>query len=141
MRGEDLDQVLCIEEASFRSPWSRESFEAELKRDYTISLVAVAGKKVVGYLMAWFVADKIHITNVAVHLVWRKRGIGEELIRRVMMGGQGFSWVGLEVRDSNRAAQALYKKLGFREVGIRKNYYVEEREDAILMAKRLQPDV
>jgi len=140
MREEDLDHVLSIEEASFRSPWSRKYFETELEKDFGYCVVAVAEKKVVGYLIAWFVSDKIHVANIAVHPDWRNLGVGEMLIRKVMLDGEGFSWVGLEVRSSNKAARALYKKLGFRDVGIRKDYYVQEREDAVLMLKRLPPE-
>ena len=133
-----MDQVLSIEAISFSSPWSRKSFESELKKEFSISLVALIDNEVVGYLIQWLVADEIHIANIAVHPEWRRHGIGETLLRKVIQENKGFSWMGLEVRRKNRSARALYKKLGFREVGIRKNYYLQEREDAILMVKHLQ---
>ena len=141
MRKADLDEILWIEEASFGSPWSRASFEAELRKEYSTCRVAVAVGRVVGYIVVWYVVDEIHIANVAVHPDWRRQGVAERLISRVLEEGEGFFWVGLEVRSSNRAARALYRKLGFREVGIRRQYYVQEREDAVLMAKRLELEV
>ena len=140
MREEDLDQVMAIEGSSFSSPWSRKSFETELTKEFGIPLVAVVDDSVVGYLIEWLVADKIHIANIAVHPDWRKCGIGEWLMQEVMRNSGEFSWIGLEVRRSNKNARALYAKLGFREVGVRSNYYVQEGEDAILMVKRLVPE-
>jgi ribosomal-protein-alanine N-acetyltransferase len=137
MQDNDIDQIMVIEKLVFSFPWSRKSFEAELKKDFGISLVAVFDNQVVGYLIGWFIADEIHIANVAVHPVWRRRGIAEKLIREVIENIEGFYWIGLEVRRSNLAARALYKKLGFREVGVRRNYYVNEGEDAILMSIQL----
>jgi ribosomal-protein-alanine N-acetyltransferase len=133
----DLEQVLAIEEASFPSPWSWKSFETELRKDFSVSIVADVDDRVVGYLIGWFIADEIHIANIAVHPEWRKRGIGELLIHEIVKMGRGHSWIGLEVRRSNRAARSLYSKLCFREVGVRKNYYAQEGEDAILMVRRI----
>ena len=133
----DLDQVMAIETDSFSLPWSRNSFEVELKKESCFSIVALANYKVVGYLIVWLVADKIHIANIAVHYEWRRHGIAEMLMRIAIQNSKGFSWMGLEVRRTNRAARALYTKLGFIEVGDRKNYYQLEGEDAILMAKYL----
>lgn len=140
MREEDLDQVLTIEETSFSSPWSRKSFEAELKKEFGISLVVLDDNRIVGYLVEWLVADEIHIANIAVHPGWRQRGIGERLMQEVIRNSSGFCWIRLEVRRSNKAARELYAKLGFREVGVRRNYYVQEGEDAILMVLRLVPE-
>ena len=134
----DLDQVRAIETLSFHSPWSRRSFEKELRKEYGEPAVAVADGRVVGYVIVWLIADEIHIANVAVHPAWRRKGVGERLIREALMYKEGFSWVGLEVRDSNAAARALYRKLGFQEVGIRENYYVHEGADAVLMVKELE---
>ena len=137
MREEDLDQVLSIEEASFLSPWSRKSFEVELTKEFGVSLVILDDDRIVGYLVEWLVADEIHIANIAVHSDWRQRGIGEMLMQEVVRNSSGFSWIRLEVRRSNKAARELYAKLEFREVGVRRNYYVQEGEDAILMVRRL----
>jgi ribosomal-protein-alanine N-acetyltransferase len=135
----DLKQVMQIENASFVSPWSRKSFESELKKDFGFSYTATAveDKRVIAYIIGWLVADEIHIANIAVHPQWRRRGIAMVLMQKVIDSYPGFSWIRLEVRRSNLAARNLYRQLGFKEVGIRKRYYVQENEDAILMTKYL----
>jgi len=140
MHEADLDQVMAIETDSFSLPWSRKNFEVELKKEFCFSIVALTNYKVVGYLIVWLVADEIHIANIAVHYEWRRHGIAEMLMRIAIQNSKRFSWMGLEVRRTNRAARALYTKLGFIEVGERKNYYQLEGEDAILMAKVLKAD-
>jgi len=137
MEHEDLDQVLSIEAACFTTPWSRVSFENELSKSHGISTVAVSEGRVAGYLIVWMVADEIHIANIAVHSDWRRQGIGSRMIHQILDNTNGFKWIGLEVRRSNRVARALYKELDFVEVGVCKKYYVIEGEDAILMAKQL----
>ena len=107
MRAADLDQIMAIEEASFKSPWSRQSFEAELAKEYGYPLVAIDGGHVIGYLIQWFVADEIHIANIAVHPQWRRQGVAEAMLQHILQEAQLFSWVGLEVRRSNYAARAL----------------------------------
>jgi ribosomal-protein-alanine N-acetyltransferase len=134
----DLDDVMDIEEISFQTPWSRQSFETELRKEGSVCKVAVAGRDVVGYLIEWIVLDEVHIANIAIHPAWMRRGIGMRLMQNCMDCCDGFSWIGLEVRRSNNAARALYRKLGFQEIGVRKQYYAQEGEDAILMAKSIQ---
>ncbi len=131
----DLDQVTKIENHSFKRPWSRRSFEAELFKDIALSFVACIGEVVVGYIIAWKIIDELHIGNIAVHPDFRKRGIGAMLINYLIERARECRWVRLEVRCSNRAARALYRKLGFIEEGIRCGYY--EDEDAIVMVKEL----
>ena len=137
MGHEDLDQVLSIETACFAMPWSRVSFENELSKTYGIPCVAVRDKTVIGYLIAWMVADEIHIANIAVHPDHRRCGVGRHLVQMLIDRARGFKWISLEVRRSNRVARDLYKELGFLETGVRKQYYAVEGEDAILMTKQL----
>jgi ribosomal-protein-alanine N-acetyltransferase len=137
MRIQDVDQIMQIEEASFIAPWSRKSFEAELCKTEGDSIVALIGDDVVGYLIQWIVEDEIHIANVAVHPAWRRRGIGEFLVRSSMQNRDDISWIGLEVRESNYPAIELYAKLGFKKVGVRRKYYAADGEDAVLMAKSI----
>lgn len=137
MTRSDLKQVMQIENASFVSPWSQKSFESELKKDFGFSYTAVEDKRVIAYIIGWLVADEIHIANIAVHPRWRRRGIAMVLIQKVIELYPGFTWIRLEVRRSNLAARNLYRQLGFKEIGIRKHYYVKENEDAILMTKYL----
>jgi len=135
----DLDSVIAIEEVSFVSPWNRRSFEFEMARKGGMPLVAEENRRVVGYIVAWRVVDEIHIANLAVHLDWRRRKVGQKLLEEIVAMSSGSSWIGLEVRVSNLSARSLYQKLGFKEVGIRKKYYLEENEDAVLMSKTLEP--
>jgi len=136
---EDIDSVCEMEIILFSAPWSRESFENELKKDYNLSYVAVDGEKVVGYIICWLVVDEVHIGNIAVHPDYQRRKIGELLVNKVLSHSNHFVWAGLEVRKSNKQARAFYLKLGFREIGVRKNYYTNNSEDAILMSKVLKP--
>ncbi|MCL6634425.1 MAG: ribosomal protein S18-alanine N-acetyltransferase [Peptococcaceae bacterium] len=133
-----LDGVMEIEEVSFPSPWSRYAFAYEiLQNSLAHYIVALAGNKVVGYAGMWLILDDAHITNVAVHPAWRRKGIGMALMlemigRAVLMGMKRMT---LEVRPSNKAARVLYAALGFVERGLRKHYYSDTGEDAIIMWK------
>jgi [ribosomal protein S18]-alanine N-acetyltransferase len=138
MQSKDLDRILEMEKSLFASPWSRDSFEAELVRNGGLCLVAEAGDAISGYAVGWSAADELHIANLAVHPDWRRRGMGRALIKALLDGFSGLAWAGLEVRKSNAPAIALYESMGFRKYGLRKNYYAEEKEDAVLMELRDQ---
>jgi len=135
MKYNDLDDVFAIETVSFSSPWSRYSFECELQRETSVNLVATLNGQIVAYMIIWVMPNEIYIASVAVHPDWRKRGIGERLIRKGLAPFNNVSWIGLEVRSSNSAARNLYDKLGFKKAGVHKNYYKKEKEDAIVMVK------
>ncbi len=137
MEPTDLAQVMEIEKLSFPSPWSFSAFERELKNPWSVAWVYELDNRVAGYLIAWKVADEFHIVNLAVAPLYRKKGIGECLLRYALTHAEGCVWARLEVRRSNWIAQALYYKLGFQEIGIRKQYYTDENEDAIVMEKYL----
>ena len=141
MEQRDLDEVLAIEEMSFRCPWSKKSFEKELKKAFSEPSVAVIDACVVGYSIVWVGVDGIHIANLAVRSDWRRCGIGAMLLEAILANREGFSWVGLEVRRSNAEARLLYKKYGFREIGYRENYYSLENQDAVVMVKPLLCEV
>lgn len=132
---EDLQAVCEIERLSFPVPWSEESYRRELTDN---PLSCFYGGFWQGRLIAfggfWKILDEAHITNVAVHPDYRGRGMGELLMRAVMLQTQqeGCHWMTLEVRKSNLPAQGLYNKLGFRAVGERPHYY-ENDEAAIIM--------
>ena len=132
-----MQEIMAIESMSFASPWSEISFINEIKKPYSILLVGVAEIHVVGYIIAWLVAGEIHIANLAVHPEYRRHGIAEALVDQVMRLCKGAVWIELEVRKSNRPARALYRKLGFQKIGLRKRYYETEGEDALIMAKSL----
>lgn len=134
---EDIDQVLLIEEEAFAHPWTREAFEHEMTTNlYSYYLVAeIEEKDIVGYCGMWIVMDESHITNVAVAERMRGHRIGEGLMReaiRIVKSQKGVLMT-LEVRVSNTIAKNLYYKLGFQDGGIRKNYYTDTQEDALVM--------
>lgn len=140
MSAEDIDLVCEIESLSFKTPWSRESFAEELtKNSLARYIVAKVDGKVAAYGGMWIVLDEGHITNIAVHPDYRGRKIGEKLVRALIQKAKdnNAASITLEVRASNDAARSLYKKLGFEDSGIRKGYYADSGEDAIIMWKTL----
>ena len=145
MRAEDVDAVVAIERASFTNPWSRHAFMYELRENRVASLwVARApdptgGSAVVAYLCLWLIVDEVHVTNIAVHPAHRHRGIARHLLGTLLeyCRRKGATRVTLEVRPSNHTARRLYEGFGFREVGLRKGYYFDTGEDALLMEARL----
>ena len=138
----DVDGMHAIEEATFATPWSRKSIEAELTNGCARYLVARAEGEVVGYAGMWLVIDEAHITNVAVRADMRGQGLGRRLMGRLIQlaADSGMIWMTLEVRRSNKAAQNLYRSFGFIDVGYRKRYYEDNQEDALLMALEHLPE-
>jgi [ribosomal protein S18]-alanine N-acetyltransferase len=133
----DLDAVEEIERLSFPSPWARAAFADELARSWArLELLREkAGGRIVAFCNYWQVADEVHLLNLAVRPEERRRGHAARLLRHVLevaRDGQA-RVISLEVRVSNIAAAALYRKFGFREVGTRPRYYANNGEDALLM--------
>jgi ribosomal-protein-alanine N-acetyltransferase len=135
MTVDDLQEVLEIERSSFTTPWSETSFFNELKNPRSISKVARLGGRIAGYLCASRIIDEGHILTFAVHPEFRSRGIASALIRDILdqLKGEGCRFVCLEVRASNCGARKMYEKFGFRELGVRKNYYLSPVEDGVVM--------
>ncbi|MBO3443779.1 ribosomal protein S18-alanine N-acetyltransferase [Clostridium sp. CCUG 7971] len=135
MTSKDIDGVFEVEKNCFEHYWSKDAFSKELKNDVARYLVAKIDGKVVGYVGIWFVMDEGHITNVAVHSDYRGRKIGDELVKELVKLCKENNIVSmtLEVRVSNIVAQNLYKKYGFKLAGIRKEYYSDNKEDAMIM--------
>lgn len=136
MSKEDIDQILTIEHKSFATPWSRDAFDNELTlNQYAVYVVIEADGQVVGYCGMWLIVDEAHITNIAVLPEYRGQKLGERLLQRVMdlAREKGAKSMTLEVRVSNMVAQNLYRKLGFTNGGIRKNYYTDNQEDGLVM--------
>lgn len=130
-----LSQVEAIERAYFSHPWSAALLEQELYNDM-ISLVVAEGEDgtVLGYGEVRAILDEGTLEKIAVAPQFRRQGVAEEILKSYLRLGQAhLAFLTLEVRESNAPAIALYEKLGFREVGRRKNYYREEHEDALLM--------
>ncbi|MFD1205856.1 MULTISPECIES: ribosomal protein S18-alanine N-acetyltransferase [Sporosarcina] len=136
MTVEDIPAVVEIEKEAFPTPWTEEIFEHEMtSNDYAHYIVAVDGDTVVGHCGMWVVLDECHITNVAVRKSLRGYGIGEALMRKAieLCEANDVKLMTLEVRVSNDPAKNLYRKLGFQDGGIRKNYYTDDHEDALVM--------
>lgn len=140
MTKDDVDSVYIVEEDCFVDPWSKESIRKELKNDLARYLVAQLDNKIVGYIGVWFVVDEGHITNVAVHSEYRGKKIGDNLVKEMIQLCKQSNIVAmtLEVRASNSIAQNLYRKYGFKMGGIRKEYYSDNKEDAIIMWNQLK---
>ncbi len=145
MDPEHVDAVMEIENRSFPSPWTRESFLSDINASYTSDLVAVRGQDcelVLGYVAAWIVHDECMINKIACHPDHRHRGVATLLLKTLiekakMEGASGFY---LEARQSNIPAIRFYQSFGFVKHGKRKNYYSDTGEDAVVMnlAVRIQ---
>jgi ribosomal-protein-alanine N-acetyltransferase len=137
---DDVDGVFEVEKNCFEHYWSKGEFEKDMKNDVARYLVADIDGKIVGYVGIWFVAGEGHITNVAVHSDYRGQKIGDILIKhlvKICKDNNIFAMT-LEVRVSNIVAQNLYKKYGFKLAGIRKEYYSDNKEDAMIMWSQLK---
>lgn len=145
---EDVPRIMEIEKDGFLHPWSRELIERELGHAWSQVVLAcepgpavgsAAAERVVGYIVFWLVHDEVHVLNVATALEARRRGVGRALMEAAEAAGRtrAARMATLEVRRSNEPAIALYRTLGYRQVGVRPRYYAEENEDAIVMVKQL----
>jgi ribosomal-protein-alanine N-acetyltransferase len=135
MRIEDLDEVYEIEQKIYPQPWSLNIFRSELERpDKRVYLVARSEGTIVAYAGLMIVDGEGHITNLAIDIPFRKKSIGTMMTLRLieMARLKKVHWLTLEVRESNKAAQNLYKKFGFRSIGTRKGYY-SDGENALIM--------
>jgi ribosomal-protein-alanine N-acetyltransferase len=139
MTEQDLDRVMAIEKESFALPWSRESYLSELKNNFAVYLVCDVEGEVAGYGGIWVVFEQAHITNVAIGTDYRLRGLGQSLMLELekVARSRKATHILLEVRPSNVAARTMYKNLGFKDTSLRKAYYSDNNEDAIVMTKYL----
>ena len=135
MRIEDIREVVRIEEEIFSNPWSEKSFQDALTSKDNIYLVAVLEGEVAGYCGIWTSYDTADLCNIAVTAKYRKRGIAGKLLHEAvnLTAGREVERILLEVRESNTAAIALYKKFQFQKIGVRRGYYSAPKEDAVLM--------
>ena len=139
MSGGQIDEVTQIELDSFAVPWSRRDFEQELNNKNAIYIIASEDNKVIGYAGMWHVVNEGHIVNIAVKTEKRRMGVGTMLMKKLIDIALEKEMIGLtlEVRMSNAAGQRLYNKFGFKVEGIRRRYYSDTGEDAIIMWKYL----
>ena len=137
MTADDISQVAEIERQIFSIPWSEKAFKDSMESDNTIYIVAKENNNVAGYAGMYLSFEEGNITNVAVNPLSRRKGIGEKIVRDILNKAyeKGVRDVFLEVRETNSAAIALYEKIGFKEEGIRKNFYDKPRENALIMWK------
>jgi ribosomal-protein-alanine N-acetyltransferase len=141
LRMADLPEIEAIEKRSYRTPWSRSMFASELAKSTSICLGAVEGSRLVGYVINSRYVDAWHVMNVAIDPDYQRRGIGTRLLERLfeLTAGDERRGYTLEVRVSNLEAIALYEKLGFERRGIRRGYYTDNREDALIMWRDAEP--
>jgi len=137
MRREHLPDILWIEQACMQDPWPKTVFMDELDQTLAHYYVACMGDVLVAYGGFWMITDEAHITNIAVHPDYRNQGIAvllmAEMEREAVKLGAGA--MTLEVRTGNEPAKGLYRKMGFSEAGVRKDYYQDDGEDAVIMWK------
>jgi ribosomal-protein-alanine N-acetyltransferase len=137
----DLDAVDVIERRSYKTPWSRSMFAGELAKPASICLGALVGDKLVGYMIISRYVDAWHVMNLAVDPDYRRHGIASLLLERLFETTDDGSRRGytLEVRVSNDGAIKLYEQAGFKPRGIRRGYYTDNREDALIMWRDPEP--
>jgi len=136
MRLDDIGDICKIEREAFPTPWTAGAFRNELTNNqFARYLVMELGGEIVGYGGMWLIMEEAHVTNIAVRADHRGKKLGERLVREMqrMAYAQGAVRMTLEVRVSNYIARRLYQKLGFRSVGLRRGYYTDNGEDAMIM--------
>lgn len=133
---DDLPVVLELDQISFSLPWPERSFRFELTENVASRCwVAEVHERVVAMLVGWLLVDELHIATIATHPDFRRHGIGRRLLSHALMRAmeEGAQTSFLEVRESNLAAQEMYRQFGYEPTGRRKRYYKDNDEDAILM--------
>jgi [ribosomal protein S18]-alanine N-acetyltransferase len=136
----DIDDVFKIETISFSTPWSKEAFYNELTQNRFAKYIVIQYEdELVGYCGVWIVVDEAHITNIAILPDFRGKKLGEMLLTKIMDEARklGATTMTLEVRVTNKVAQNLYRKLGFQNGAVRKKYYTDNLEDALVMWVKL----
>lgn len=132
-----VSQVAALEMLCFSEPWSEKSVASELENELSLWLVAEEDSTVLGYVGSQSVLEETDMMNIAVHPDCRRRGIAAALIEALItrLKARGSRCLKLEVRASNRPAIALYESMGFTQLGMRKNYYRNPKEDALILGK------
>lgn len=135
MRFDDIPAVMALDRECFVTPWSENAYQTELSNQCAEYYVAWSGGDLVGYAGIWLILDEVHITTLGVAERCRGHKVGERLLIRLLDAAKdrGAQRVTLEVRKSNKIARALYAKYGFRDAAIRKAYYSDNGEDAVVM--------
>lgn len=143
MRREHLSDILGIEEAVFKTPWTEEMFAQELDDPcLSMAFVALEHGRLVGYMLSWLLRQEVHLINIAVAPDSQRAGIGRKMLN-YLLGLAVESrrrFITLEVRESNRSAIRLYESFGFKRIGVRPRYYQEDGENAVVMVRFVPPD-
>lgn len=136
----DVRRVHEIDNASFSAPWPATAFTIELANPRTRAWVCESENKIVGFIVCWIIIDECHIATIAVDEAYRGKGIAKALLRKALKSGadEGAIISHLEVRASNEAAKMLYDSFGFELVGVRKKYYKDNNEDALLLTLEMR---
>lgn len=140
MMEHDLSQVIQLEKELFVVPWSLKDFMYEVKENpFSCCYVMIDDEKVIAYIVYWIAYEKAEIATIGVSSVYQRQGIASQMLERCIdeVHMKECENITLEVRQSNTKAIGLYKKFGFEEKAIRKNYYQDNHEDAYLMEKRI----
>lgn len=139
MQEEHVGDIYLIEKTCFSNPWTEKGIRAELKNKNARFMVALKDDKVIGYVGMYNVCACGYITNVAVLPKYRGNGVAKRLLKEIIFLGtnEDMEFISLEVRESNAVAVRLYTDLGFKNVGVRKNFYTKPIENAIIMTKFL----
>ncbi|MCY3712480.1 MAG: ribosomal protein S18-alanine N-acetyltransferase [Gemmatimonadetes bacterium] len=135
-----IPRVLEIERACYPAPWSESAFHHEITSGASVALVAMDAESVAGFLVGWIAADQVHVANIAVAAGYRQRGVGTGMMLRLLEEAvrRGCTSSSLEVRESNLAGRSMYSRLGYHAVALRKSYYSNPAEDAVVMVKDLE---
>ena len=139
MRKEDIEEVAALEKAIFPDAWSAAALEESLMQKQTMMLTAFDDKKLIGYLILYYVLEEGEIARVAVEPEYRRQGVGARMLLEMenLCEDKGINKLLLDVRESNQTAYSFYDDYGFVQDGIRKNYYTNPTEDAILMSREI----
>lgn len=136
---EDIEAISEIEKESFPTPWSKELIREELTFPLSLNLVATIDEVVIGYVLSWLIPPEVHILNLAVSQTFRKKGVGRKIMDSLFYEAakRGANKFTLEVRHKNVSAISFYQCFGFVTKGVRKGYYQDTGEDALIMWKDL----
>lgn len=140
---DDIEQVIAIDRESFSLPWPERSFRFELTDNPASRCwVAEVDGKIAGMIVVWLIVDEVHVATIATHPDFRRQGIAKNLLSHALqhLSTEGAQSSFLEVRASNLVAQEMYRKFGYEESGVRRHYYRDNDEDAILMTLSGMPE-
>lgn len=143
MQEKHINAIYSIEKSCFSEPWSIEGIKSELKNENARFMVAIKDGNVIGYAGMYNICSYGYVTNIAVILEYRRMGVARRLLKELIFCGinEDMDFISLEVRKSNTAAIELYKSLGFKNVGMRRNFYTKPIENAIIMTKFLRSEL